>query len=54
MQLSELSFKDQILEGIPKVLPTAKLYDLSINHAPKRKAILTREEQKLAIKNALR
>ena len=54
MQLSELSFKDQILEGIPKVLPTAKLYDLSINHAPKRKAILTREEQKLALKNALR
>tara|TARA_R110002049_G_scaffold106909_2_gene254500 strand:+ start:17027 stop:19027 length:2001 start_codon:yes stop_codon:yes gene_type:complete len=54
MQVSELSFKDQILEGIPNILPEPKSYDESINHAPKRKAILTSEEEKLALKNALR
>ena len=50
----KLSFQDQIKEGIPKNLPEPKPYDLVINHAPKRKAILTLEEQKLALKNALR
>ena len=54
MQATKLSFKEQILEGIPEVLPIQKPYDPSINHAPKRKAILTQEEQKLALKNALR
>ncbi|WP_111685352.1 urocanate hydratase [Winogradskyella tangerina] len=54
MQLTELSFKDQILEGIPKKLPQPKPYDPSINHAPKRKTILSPEEEKLALKNALR
>ena len=54
MQTTQLSFQDQIREGIPKVLPEAKPYDASINHAPKRKAILSSEEQKLALKNALR
>lgn len=52
--MSKLSFRDQIKEGIPKKLPVPKPYDLSINHAPKRKAILSLEEQKLALKNALR
>jgi len=52
--MSKPSFQDQIKEGIPNVLPLPKPYDLSINHAPKRKAILTLEEQKLALKNALR
>lgn len=52
--MSKPSFQDQIKEGIPNVLPVPKPYDLSINHAPKRKAILTLEEQKLALKNALR
>ena len=40
--------------GIPDVLPAPKPYDAAINHAPKRKDILTPEEKKLAIKNALR
>jgi urocanate hydratase len=49
-----MTFKEQILEGIPKILPQPKLYDESINHAPKRKDILSPEEKKLALKNALR
>ena len=49
-----MTFKDQILEGIPNKLPQPKAYDTSINHAPKRKDILTTEEKKLALKNALR
>ncbi|WP_325579658.1 urocanate hydratase [Gelidibacter sp.] len=49
-----MSFKDQILEGIPEVLPQAKPYDNTINHAPKRKEILSDEEKKLALQNALR
>ena len=47
-------FKDQILEAIPDILPQKKAYDSSINHAPKRKAILSAEEEKLALINALR
>lgn len=54
MPVSDLSFHDQIKEGIPKVLPPTKSYDPSINHAPKRKDILTTEEKKLALRNALR
>ncbi|WP_299338148.1 urocanate hydratase [uncultured Psychroserpens sp.] len=54
MQATTLSFQDQIKEGIPKVLPEPKPYDPSINHAPKRKAILSPEEETLALKNALR
>ncbi|WP_375238319.1 urocanate hydratase [Aurantibacter sp.] len=49
-----MTFKDQILQGIPQQLPKQKAYDTSINHAPKRKAILSAEEEKLALKNALR
>ncbi|MFT5847452.1 urocanate hydratase [Psychroserpens sp.] len=52
--MSEKSFHDQIKEGIPYRLPEPKAYDPSINHAPKRKAILSSEEEKLALKNALR
>lgn len=47
-------FQRQILEGIPEVLPPKKEYDLSINHAPKRKEILSEAEKRLAIRNALR
>ncbi|SDR65915.1 urocanate hydratase [Formosa sp. Hel1_31_208] len=54
MQTTKSSFKDQIKEGIPKVLPEPKPHDASINHAPKRKTILSAEEEKLALKNALR
>lgn len=49
-----LSVKEQILQGIPDVLPPKKEYDQHANHAPKRKDILTVEEKKLAIRNALR
>ena len=49
-----MTFKDQILEGIPDQLPQPKVYDESINHAPKRKEILSIEEKKLALQNALR
>lgn len=47
-------FKNAILIGIPDVLPQKKAYDTSINHAPKRKDILSKTEKELAIKNALR
>ncbi|PIB32751.1 urocanate hydratase [Gaetbulibacter sp. 5U11] len=49
-----MTFKEQILQGIPDNLPKAKPFDPSINHAPKRKAILSSEETKLALRNALR
>ncbi|OQC39412.1 MAG: Urocanate hydratase [Bacteroidetes bacterium ADurb.Bin037] len=42
------------IEGIPSVIPPAKPYDKSVNHAPVRKEILTREEKRLALANALR
>lgn len=48
------NFKRLILQGIPDELPEPKPYDKSINHAPERKEILTHEEKKLALKNALR
>jgi len=47
-------FQEEILAGIPARLPQAKPYDPEINHAPKRKEILTDEEKVLALKNALR
>lgn len=47
-------FQQHILQGIPAELPEPKAYETSINHAPKRKAILNTEEKKLAIQNALR
>lgn len=52
MTLSE--FQKAILQGIPDVLPQPKAYEPNINHAPKRKDILTKEEKKLAVRNALR
>lgn len=52
--MAELSFKEQILQGIPDQLPAMPAYDTTISHAPKRKDILSAEEKKLAIKNALR
>lgn len=47
-------FRKAILEGIPEELPAPKPYDKAINHAPKRKDILTEKEKALALKNALR
>jgi urocanate hydratase len=49
-----MTFKEQIQQGIPSILPPKAAYDLAINHAPKRKEILSAEEKKLALKNALR
>jgi len=48
------AFKKAIAAGIPDKLPTMPAYDKNINHAPKRKDILTKEEKKLAVRNALR
>lgn len=48
------AFHQDILQGIPTILPEKKEYDPSINHAPKRKDILSLDEKKLALKNALR
>ena len=48
------TFKEEIIDGIPNELPNTKDYDNKYNHAPKRKRILNIEEQKLALKNALR
>ncbi len=47
-------FQEVVLQGIPEELPSPKQYDMDINHAPKRKEILTIIEKKLAVKNALR
>ena len=49
-----MTFKEEILSGIPSVLPEPKPYDKNINHAPKRKDILTPAQKKLALRNALR
>jgi len=52
MKLRE--FQQAIKQGIPDKLPEPQPYDPEINHAPKRKDILTPDEKKLAIRNALR
>ncbi|MFT4830708.1 MAG: urocanate hydratase [Psychroserpens sp.] len=49
-----MDFKAQILQGIPSELPTVKTIPSTANRAPKRKEILSLEEKKLAIRNALR
>ncbi|MCM4167723.1 urocanate hydratase [Arenibacter sp. H213] len=48
------TFRNQVLQGIPKELPLKKTYPKIANTAPKRKDILSKEEKKLAIRNALR
>ena len=49
-----LLFQQAVQEGIPDVLPPARPLDASVSHAPKRKDILSAEEKKLALRNALR
>jgi urocanate hydratase len=49
-----MTFKEQILQGIPAELPARKAYPKDANRAPKRKDILSLEEKQLAIRNALR
>ncbi|MBI5219838.1 MAG: urocanate hydratase [Bacteroidia bacterium] len=52
--MTHKEFHKAILQGIPEKLPARKPYDVTINHAPGRKDILTKEEKRLALKNALR
>jgi urocanate hydratase len=47
-------FKMELTQGVPTSIPPKKSYDLSVNHAPKRKQILNEEEKHLALRNALR
>jgi urocanate hydratase len=49
-----MTFQEQIQQGIPNILPQPKPYEANINHAPKRKEILSDDEKKLALRNALR
>ena len=49
-----MTFKELIQQGIPDVLPDKKDYETSINHAPKRKDVLSKDEKELALRNALR
>jgi urocanate hydratase len=49
-----MNFQEQIIQGIPTTLPSSKLYNAFLNRAPKRKDILSVEEKKLALRNALR
>ncbi|WP_313191144.1 urocanate hydratase [Sphingobacterium sp.] len=52
--MNEKDFKEAIMQGIPSELPAKAVLDNKVSHAPKRKAILSPEEEKLAIRNALR
>src|SRR5690606_7096693 len=49
-----MTFQEEILRGIPNELPELGPYNIELNHAPKRKDILSSDEKKLALKNALR
>ncbi len=52
--ITKEEFQKLILQGIPDELPEPAVYEPEINHAPIRKQILTNDEKKLAIRNALR
>ena len=52
--MDQQEFKTCILEGIPEILPAYQPYDNTINHAPVRKDILSSEQKRLALRNALR
>ncbi|POY37007.1 urocanate hydratase [Solitalea longa] len=49
-----MTFKEEILQGIPAQLPVRKPYDTTVSHAPIRKQVLRKEEKKLSLRNALR
>lgn len=51
---TQLSFQEEIKQGIPDQLPPSQSLDSSVSHAPRRKKILNEQERKLALKNALR
>ncbi len=48
------TFREAVAAGIPDVLPAPRPYDTTVNHAPRRKKILTPAQERLALKNALR
>ena len=52
--MTPLDFQEDILQGIPPSIPAKKAFEPAINHAPKRKDILSLDEKKLALRNALR
>ncbi len=52
--MTVIDFKKTIIQGIPDQLPESKPWDPSVSHAPVRKDILTTEEKRLAVRNALR
>lgn len=52
--MTKEEFRKTVAAGIPDSLPESPAYDTEVNHAPKRKDILTAEQKKLALKNALR
>ncbi len=52
--MNNTDFKNAILAGIPEELPQKKEINSNVSHAPKRKDILTDNEKRLALKNALR
>ena len=52
--MTTIDFKQEILRGIPNYLPEARLLGATVNHAPKRKIVLSEKEEKQSIKNALR
>ena len=52
--MSNLTFAQDIQQGIPTEIPAKRAFDPTVNHAPKRKEILSKEEKKLALQNALR
>ena len=49
-----MTFKEQILQGLPSDLPASRTYPKDADRAPKRKDILSADEKKLALRNALR
>ena len=52
--MTDIEFKQAVAAGIPASVPAPKPYDKDVNHAPRRKKILTPEEERLALRNALR
>ena len=52
--MTNKQFQQEIRAGIPDTLPPMPVYDNDINHAPRRKDILTADEKRLALRNALR
>ncbi len=52
--MTDQQFKEQIMQGLPKELPAPKPLDPNVSHAPRRKPILSENEERLALRNALR